>query len=119
MRRMGLFVSAVAVVAALATGCGSDSDDGGSKDSSVSYGAQSCSDWAGRLGDGERWDAAEGLLIQAKGTDGTKGDRAPATSSIEAFEKGLTDACDQGSSDDLLATVADDLYSSDRAFYSY
>jgi hypothetical protein len=118
MRRAGLIMSTVAVLASLVTACGSDSDDG-SKDSSVPYGAQTCSDWAGHLSDSERWDAAEELLTQAKGTDGTKGDRAPATSSIEAFEKGLTDACDRGSSDDLLATVADDLYGSDRAYYSY
>jgi hypothetical protein len=118
MRRVGLLLAAVATVCA-ATACSSGSGDGSSKDASVSYGAQSCSDWTGRLGDSERWDAAEELLTSAKGTDGTEGDRAPATSSIEAFEKGLTDSCDRGSSDDLLATVADDLYSSDRAFYSY
>jgi hypothetical protein len=119
MRRTGLIVSAVAVVAALAAGCGSDSDDDGSKDTSVQYGAQTCSDWAGQMGDSEHWSAAKELLTNAKGTDGTEGDRAPATSTIKDFESGLTSACDKGSSDDMLATVADDLYASDRALYSY
>ncbi|MEU0072165.1 hypothetical protein ABZ027_21845 [Streptomyces sp. NPDC006332] len=116
MRRTGLIIATVAVLAATVTACGGS---GGGEDSAVPYGAQSCSDWTGRLADSGRWDAAEELLTAAKGTDGAEGDRAPATSSIEAFEKGLSDACDRGASDDLLATVADDLYSSDRAFYSY
>jgi hypothetical protein len=117
MRRVGLVVSA-AVLAATVTACGG-SDEGGGEEAPVAYGALSCSTWTGRLSDEERWDAAEELLIQAKGTDGTEGDRAPATSSIEAFEKGLGEICARGSSDDLLATVADELYASDRAFYSY
>lgn len=114
MRTAGLIISTVAILAA--TACGGS---GGDEDSAVPYGAQSCSDWTGRLSGDERWGAAEELLIQAKATDGTKGDRAPATSSIQAFEEGLTKECDGGSSDDLLATVADDLYGSDPAFYSY
>lgn len=117
MRKAGVFVAAVAVAVA-ATGCSSGSGGDG-KGSSVAYGAQSCSDWTGRLSSDERWDAAEELLVQAKATDGTEGDRAPATSSIKAFEQGLTEACDSGSSDDLLASVADDLYSANAAFYSY
>ncbi|QDN94912.1 hypothetical protein FNV58_00870 (plasmid) [Streptomyces sp. RLB1-9] len=116
MRRVGLLLGAVAVVLA-ASGCSSGSGD--DKGSSAPYGAQSCSDWAGDLSDSQRWDAAKELLTNAKGTDGTEGDRAPATSTIKDFEAGLSSACDQGRSDDLLATVADDLYSSDRALYSY
>lgn len=118
MRRAGLLVAVVAVVAATVTACGGD-DSGGGEQSSMPYGAQSCSDWTGRLSETERWDAAEELLIQAKGTDGTEGDRTPATSSIESFQKGLDDRCGRGASDDLLATVADELYASDAAYYSY
>ncbi|POX63546.1 hypothetical protein C3492_10320 [Streptomyces sp. Ru62] len=116
MRRVGqLLAGAVLLVAA--AGCGGDSDN--DKGGGVPYGAQTCSDYVGRLSDGERWDAAEELLIQAKGIDGTDGDRSPATSSIEAFEQALGETCDRGSSDDLLATVADELYASNAAFYSY
>lgn len=110
-RRVGLLLVGAVLVAA-AVGCSSDSDDSGG----VSYGAQTCSDYAGRLSDSERWDAAEELLINAKSADGDDG--APSTSTVEQFERDLGTMCDRGSSDDLLATVADDLYASNRAFYS-
>ncbi|MER6627929.1 hypothetical protein ABT301_06785 [Streptomyces sp. NPDC000987] len=117
MRRAGLIMSTVAVLASLVTACGSDSDDD-SKDTSVAYGAQTCSDWAGHMDDSEHWDAAKELLTNAKGSDGTEGDKAPSTSIIKQFEADLGTACDKGSSDDLLATVADDLYASNAAYYS-
>jgi hypothetical protein len=113
MCRAGLLLAAV-VLAASAVACGSSSGDG--KDSSVPYGAQTCSDWAGHLSDSERWDAAQELLANAKSADGDDG--APSTSTVKQFEADLGTMCDRGSSDDLLATVADDLYESNRAFYS-
>jgi hypothetical protein len=114
MRRAGLLLAA-AVLGASAVACGSGSG-GDSKDSSVPYGAQTCSDWAGHLDSSQRWDAATELLANAKSADGDDG--APSTSTVKQFEKDLGTRCDQGSSDDLLATVADELYESNRAFYS-
>jgi hypothetical protein len=70
------------------------------------------------MDDSEHWDAAKELLTNAKGSDGTEGDKAPSTSVIEQFESDLGAACDRGASDDLLATVADDLYSSNAAYCS-
>lgn len=114
MHRVGLIVAAV-VLASSTVACGGGSDD--DKESSVPYGAQTCSDWAGRMSDTEHWDAAEELLTNAKGTDGTEGDRAPSTSTIKQFEADLSATCDMGSSDELLANVADDVYTANRAFY--
>jgi hypothetical protein len=70
------------------------------------------------MSDSERWDAAEELLVNAKGTDGTDGDKAPSTSTVKVFEQALGAACDQGASDDLLAPLADDLYGANRPLYS-
>ncbi|MFE5140369.1 hypothetical protein ACFRDV_22275 [Streptomyces fagopyri] len=112
---MGLAIAAVAMVFA-AVGCSSDSDGGG--DDSVAYGARSCADWAGGMSDADRWDAAKELLAQVKASDGTKGDKAPATSVLKQFEQDMGTACDRGASDDLLATVADGLYETNRAFYT-
>src|SRR3954462_1273351 len=118
MGRISLFAAAAVVVLACpGPACGSDSDDSGDT-SAVPYGAQTCSDWAGRMSDSEHWDAAEELLTNAKGSDGTEGDLAPSTSTIKQFATDLGTMCDRGSSDDLLATVADDLYASNAAYYS-
>lgn len=118
-RRVGLFVAAVAVVAAAATGCSSDSGDDGGGFSSVPYGARTCSDWAGRLSDSERWDAAEELLKSAKGTvENTDGGRAPSTSTVKQFAADIGTLCDRESGDELLGRLAVQLYESDRAYYS-
>lgn len=115
MRRAGLLVAA-AVLAASAVACGSSSDDG--KDSSVPYGAQTCSDWAGHMSSSEHWDAATELLTNAHGADGADDSWTPSTGAVKQFESDLGTLCDRGSSGDLLATLADHLYESNRAFYS-
>ncbi|MEU9405680.1 hypothetical protein AB0E08_08235 [Streptomyces sp. NPDC048281] len=116
MRRAGLLAVAAVMAGALA-GCGSSgSDDGAS--SPVAYGAQTCSDWAVHLSDSERWDAASTLLVNAKALDGAKGDRTPSTGTVKQFEADVSAYCDKGSSDDLLASVADDVYEANAAYYS-
>lgn len=117
MRRVGLIVSTVAVVAAAVTACGGSGGD--SKDSSVPYGAQTCSDWAGHMGSSEHWDAAKELLTNAHGADGDGDDGwTPSTGAVKQFESDLGTLCDRGSSGDLLATLADQLYESNRAYYN-
>ncbi|MEV6689778.1 hypothetical protein AB0N28_31415 [Streptomyces sp. NPDC051130] len=106
--RLGVLAVLLAATAACA-----DTD----ADGSVSYGARSCSDWAGTMDDAQRWKAAEELLVNAKSTDGTQGDRAPSTDVIRQFSVDLGATCDQGRSDDLLAVVADKLYASNTAYY--
>lgn len=114
MRRVGLAVAAAVVL--LSTACGG-SDDAG--DEPVPYGARSCSDWAGRMDDAERWDAAETLLMNAKGTvEDTDGGRAPSTGAVRQFEADLGAMCDRGASDDLLGRLAVDAYRLNRVFYS-
>ncbi|MER6821297.1 hypothetical protein ABT316_17375 [Streptomyces cellulosae] len=115
---MGLAVAAVVMLVGAVSACGEDSDDSGDGQSSVPYGARTCSDWAGRMDESERWDAAEELLINAKGTDGTDGDRAPSTSVIEQFAVDMGAMCDRKASDDFLAVVADELYASNAVYYS-
>lgn len=117
MRKVGMAVAA-AVVVLLASACSSGSDDGDSGDGEWAYGARSCSYWAGQMSESERWAAAEELLASAKSSDGTEGDKVPSTSVIRQFATDLGTMCERGASDDLLATVADDLYESNRAFYT-
>jgi hypothetical protein len=115
MRRAGLAV--VAAVVVLVSGCGG-SDDGGGESSSVPYGARTCSDWSGRMDDTERWDAAEELLVNAKGTDGAEGDRAPSASTLKQFSSDLDTLCGRRAGDEMLAPLADELYTLNRAYYS-
>jgi hypothetical protein len=58
------------------------------------------------------------MLTNAKGIDGTGGDRAPSTDVIRQFATDMGAACDQVRSDDLLTPVADDLYQLNTAYYS-
>jgi hypothetical protein len=106
----------VAVLAGVVAFVGG-SDDSGSG-SGAAPGARSCSDWAGHMDDGERWDAARVLLVDAKGLDGTDGDRPPRTRDVEDFEQWVSDACDRASGDELLATVADGVYEANAAYFS-
>lgn len=115
MRRSGLAVAAAAVVV-LVSACGGSGDGGES--SSVPYGARTCSDWAGRMDDTERWDAAEELLVNAKGADGAEGDRAPSASTLKQFSSDLDTLCGRKAGDDMLAPLADELYTLNRAYYS-
>lgn len=106
MRRMMLAVAAVVLMCSAAA-CGSE--DG--EESAVPPGARSCSDWAGRMDDGEQWDAAESLLASARGTvEDTDGGWAPSTAAIRQFRVDLGEMCDRGASDDLLGRVAVDLF---------
>jgi hypothetical protein len=115
MRKVGLAVAAV-VLAVSAAGCGGSN---GQKDKQVPYGAQTCSDWAGHMDSSEHWDAATELLTNAHGADGDGEDGwTPSTGAIKQFESDLGTLCDRGSSGDLLAPLADQLYQSNRAFYS-
>lgn len=117
MRRAGLLLASI-VLAVAAVACGSDSGDDG-KDSSVPYGAQSCSDWSGHMSDSERWDAATELLTNARGIDGHGDDDwAPSTGAVKQFEADLGILCDRGATDDLLAPLADEVYETNRAFYN-
>lgn len=114
MRRAGVAVAA-AVAAVLVSACGGS--EGGEEP--VPYGARSCSDWAGRMDGTERWDAAETLLVSAKGTvEDSDGDWAPSTGAVKQFEADLGTMCDRGASDDLLGRLAVDAYRLNRVFYS-
>lgn len=122
MSRAVQFAVGAAVVAVLAGAVafvgGSDGGGSGGSGSGAAPGARSCSDWAGHMDDGERWDAARVLLVNAKGSDGTDGDRPPRTRDVEDFEQWVSDACDRGASDELLATVADEVYAANAAYFS-
>lgn len=107
-------IAAVVLSCVVAFGGSSEGDSGDGGD--ASYGAMTCSDWAGRLSDGERWDAAEELLVEAKAADGRDG--APSTTVVEQFTKDLDTMCGRGQGDDRLETVTAGLYESNWAFYS-
>jgi len=110
MCRVGLIVSAV-VLAVTVTACGDPGGEDGGGQSEVPPGARSCSDWAGRMDDGEQWDAAESLLASARGTvEDTDGGWAPSTAAIRQFRVDLGEMCNRGASDDLLGRVAVELY---------
>lgn len=115
MRRVGLAVAAVAVVV-LGSACGGSDGDGEGR-SAPAPGARSCSAWAGQMDEGERWSAAEELLLNAKAADGTEGDVTPSTSTVRQFAADLGALCERKPGDELLASVADELYASDPAFY--
>lgn len=103
----GVVGAAVAAVVAWSSGSG---DGGGEESSTVAYGARSCSAWAGQMDESERWSAAEELLMNAKASDGTEGDVTPSTSTVRQFAVDLGALCERKPSDELLATVADELY---------
>ncbi|MFE7238227.1 hypothetical protein [Streptomyces sp. NPDC057580] len=70
------------------------------------------------MDDGDRFDGAKELLLNAKAADGTDGDVDPDGGTIEQFADGMTEACRQTSTDTLLATVADDLFAANEDFYT-
>ncbi|MFE5853523.1 hypothetical protein ACFQ61_09965 [Streptomyces sp. NPDC056500] len=115
-------LAAVAVVAIGAALWTAPASFWGSEDSSdESKGAWSeatCSDWAGRMDDTERWDAAETLLIEAKSVDGTEDDRAPWNGATKQVIRGLDTLCNRGQSDQLLADIVAGLYESDPVLYN-
>ncbi|MFI0967002.1 hypothetical protein ACH4S8_37310 [Streptomyces sp. NPDC021080] len=111
----GALVAALAGVVAFV---GGSSDSGAGGGSGRAVGTRTCADWAGQMDDGARWDAARVLLVNAKGLDGTKGDRPPRTKDVQDFELWMSQACDQASSDELLATVADGVYEDNAAYFS-
>lgn len=101
---------------ALAAGCG-DSDSAKSEPGDhAAYGARPCATWFAYMGYEDRFAGADWLLRNTIAEHGIERDMSPDLMTIEKFMDGITEACSQTSSETLLETVADDLFTASEDF---